>query len=159
MGIRDGKIAAISAEALRGRTMLDAKGLVVAPGFIDLHSHGQTPENYRFKAMDGVTTALEMEVGVSPVSLWYAAREGKALINFGATSGHLPARMAVMHDSGTLLPRDQAVERAATPREQRETLALVRRGLEEGALGIGVGIAYVPLASRAESFDVEIGRS
>ena len=154
IGIRDGKIAAISAEALRGRTVLDAKGLVVAPGFIDLHSHGQTPENYRFKAMDGVTTALEMEVGVSPVPPWYAAREGKALINFGATSGHLPARMAVMHDSGALLPRDKAVERAATPREQRETLELVRRGLEDGALGIGVGIAYIPLASRAEIVDL-----
>jgi len=154
IGIRDGKIAAVSVEALRGRTVLYAGGLVVAPGFIDLHSHGQTPENYRFKAMDGVTTALEMEVGVSPVPGWYAAREGKALINFGATSGHLPARMAVMHDSGTLLPRDRAVERAATPREQRETLALVRRGLEEGALGIGVGIAYIPLASRAEILDL-----
>jgi dihydroorotase len=154
IGIRDGKIAAVSVEALRGRTVLDAGGLVVAPGFIDLHSHGQTPENYRFKAMDGVTTALEMEVGVSPVPGWYAAREGKALINFGATSGHLPARMAVMHDSGTLLPRDRAVERAATPREQRETLALVRRGLEEGALGIGVAIAYIPLASRAEILDL-----
>ena len=71
-----------------------SSGLVVAPGFIDLHSHGQTPENYRFKARDGVTTALEMEVGVSPVPEWYRAREGKALINFGATSGHIPARMA-----------------------------------------------------------------
>lgn len=134
--------------------MLDAKGLVVAPGFIDLHSHGQTPENYRYKAMDGVTTALEMEVGVSPVPAWYASREGKALINFGASSGHLPARMAVMHDSGLLLPRDKAVERAATPAEQRETLALVRRGLEDGALGVGLGIAYVPLVSRAEILDL-----
>src|ERR1035441_250838 len=154
IGIRDGKVAAISAVALHGRTVLDAKGLVVAPGSIDLHSHGQTPENYRFKAMDGVTTALEMEVGVSPVSPWYAAREGKALVNFGASSGHLPARMAVMHDSGALLPHDKAVERAATPQEQREILALVRRGLEEGALGVGLGIAYVPLASRAEILDL-----
>src|ERR1700677_1688360 len=154
IGIRGGKVAAISTDALRGRTTLDAKGLVVAPGFIDLHSHGQTPENYRFKAMDGVTTALEMEVGVSPVSPWYAAREGKSLVNFGASSGHLPARMAVMHDRGTLLPRDKAVERAATPAEQRETLALVRRGLEEGALGLGMGIAYVPLVSRAEILDL-----
>jgi len=154
IGIRGDKIAAVSAEPLHGRAVLDAKGLVVAPGFIDLHSHGQTPENYRFKAMDGVTTALEMEVGVSPVSPWYAARQGKALVNFGASSGHLPARMAVMHDSGTLLPRDQAAERPATPEEQREILALVRRGLEEGALGIGLGIAYVPLASRAEILDL-----
>jgi len=154
VGIRAGKIAAISADGLQGRTTLDAKGLVVAPGFIDMHSHGQTPENYRYKAMDGVTTALEMEVGVSPVPAWYAAREGKALVNFGASAGHLPARMAVMHDSGTLLPRDKAVERAATPEEQRETLALVRRGLDDGALGIGVGIAYVPLVSRAEILDL-----
>ncbi len=154
VGITGGKIAAISAGALRGRTTLDAKGLAVAPGFIDLHSHGQTPENYRFKAMDGVTTALEMEVGVSPVPEWYAAREGKSLINFGASAGHLPARMAVMHDSGTLLPRDKAVERSATPQEQRETLDLVRRGLDDGALGIGVGIAYIPLVSRAEILDL-----
>ena len=154
VGIRAGKIAAISPETLHGRTELDAKGLIVSPGFIDLHSHGQTPENYRFKAMDGVTTALEMEVGVSPVSAWYAAREGKALVNFGASAGHLPARMAVMHDTGGLLPRDKAVERAATPAEQRETLALVRRGLEEGALGVGLGIAYIPLVSRAEILDL-----
>jgi len=154
IGVRDGKIAAISTDALRGRTVLDAAGLTVAPGFIDLHSHGQTPENYRFKAMDGVTTALEMEVGVSPVSRWYAAREGNALVNFGASSGHLPARMAVMHDTGGLLPRDKAVERAATPEEQRAILDLVRRGLEDGALGIGIGIAYVPLASRAEILDL-----
>jgi N-acyl-D-aspartate/D-glutamate deacylase len=154
VGIRGQKISAISARTLRGRTVFDAKGLVVAPGFIDLHSHGQTQENYRFKAMDGVTTALEMEVGASPVAPWYAAREGKSLINFGASSGHLPARMAVMHDSGTLLPRDKAVERAATPEEQRETLALVRRGLEEGALGVGMGIAYIPLVSRAEILDL-----
>jgi dihydroorotase len=154
IGIREGKIAAIAAEALRGRVVLDATGLVVSPGFIDLHSHGQTPENYRFKAMDGVTTALEMEVGVSNVPSWYAAREGKALVNFGASSGHLPARMAVMHDSGVLLPRDKAVERAATPEEQHEILAMVRRGLEGGALGIGMGIAYVPLVSRAEILDL-----
>jgi dihydroorotase len=154
VGIRAGKIAAVSAGPLSGGVVLDARGLVVAPGFIDLHSHGQTPENYRYKAMDGVTTALEMEVGVSPVSAWYAAREGKALINFGATSGHLPARMAVMHDTGKLLPRDKAVERAATAQEQHATLDLVRRGLEEGALGIGVGIAYVPLVSRTEILDL-----
>jgi N-acyl-D-aspartate/D-glutamate deacylase len=154
VGIRAGKIAAVSSQALDGRTVLDAKGLVVAPGFIDLHSHGQTPENYRYKAMDGVTTALEMEVGVSPVPEWYAAREGKALVNFGASAGHLPARMAVMHDTGGLLPRDNAVTRAATPEEQHETLALVQRGLDEGALGVGLGIAYVPLASRSEILDL-----
>ena len=98
VGIRNGKIAAISTRRLRGRTMIDAKGLVVAPGFINLHSHGQDDENYRYKARDGVTTAQEMEEGVSPVAAWYASREGKSLINFGATVGHIPAKMAVMKD-------------------------------------------------------------
>src|ERR1035441_8419473 len=125
IGILDGKIAAVSTAPLAAGTALttiDAEGLVVAPGFIDLHSHGQTPENYRFKARDGVTTALELEVGVSPVGAWYAERDGRALINYGATVGHIPARMAVLHDSGTFLPRDRAVARAATEEEFREIL-------------------------------------
>jgi dihydroorotase len=150
IGIRAGKIAAISETPIVGREILNVKGMVVAPGFIDLHSHGQTPENYRFKAKDGVTTALEMEVGVWPVKPWYAAREGKALINFGATSGELPARIAVMHDSGTLLPRDRAVERASTAEERRQIQEHVRQGLDDGALGVGMGIAYEPLAARDE---------
>jgi len=154
VGIRGTKIAAVSEAPLAGHTVVDVAGLVVAPGFIDLHSHGQTPENYRFKARDGVTTALEMEVGVSPVPEWYRAREGKALINFGASSGHIPARMAVMHDPGKLLPRGPAASRAATPAEQQQTYDLVRRGLDEGALGIGMGIAYVPLATRAEILNI-----
>lgn len=148
VGISGSRIAAVSASPLEGRTVLDVKGLVVTAGFIDLHSHGQTPENYGFKARDGVTTALEMEVGVNPVRSWYAAREGKALVNFGATSGHIPAAMAVMHDSGGLLPRDAAANRAPTPEEHRQILELVRQGLDEGALGIGMGIAYVPKVSR-----------
>jgi len=143
-------IAALSTEPLHGRVEIDATGLVVAPGFIDLHSHGQTPENYRYKAMDGVTTALELEVGASPVSSWYAARDGRSLINFGASSGHIPARMAVMKDTGGLLPRDAAMNRAASPQEQSEIEALVRKGLEEGGLGIGMGIAYTPTATPEE---------
>jgi len=144
------KIAALSTDPLRGRTEIDATGLVVAPGFIDLHSHGQTPENYRFKAMDGVTTALELEVGVSPLGDWYKAREGKSLIHFGASAGHIPARMTVMKDSGTLLPRDAAMNRAATADEQRAIEAAVRRDLDEGGLGMGMGITYTPTATPDE---------
>jgi cytosine/adenosine deaminase-related metal-dependent hydrolase len=154
IGIRGGRIAAISANALHGKTVIDARGLVVAPGFIDLHSHGQTPENYRFKARDGVTTALELEVGVWPVPSWYAAREGKALINFGASSGHIPASMAVLHDPGNLLPRGEAATRAPTPDEQREILAHIKQGLDDGALGVGIGIAYVPRDTREQILEV-----
>jgi len=154
VGINGGRIAAISASPLTGRTTVDVKGLVVTAGFIDLHSHGQDAENYAYKARDGVTTALELEVGVNPVAAWYAAREGRALVNFGATSGHIPARMAVMHDSGTLLPRDAAATRAATADERKQTYELVRQGLDEGALGIGMGIAYTPKASREEILEL-----
>lgn len=154
VAIKDGKIAAITASPLAGEIGINVQGLVVSPGFIDLHSHGQTPENYAFKARDGVTTALEMEIGVWPVPPWYASRKGKALINFGATSGHVPARMAVMHDTGTLLPRDNAANRAATTEERQEIYSRVRQGLNDGALGIGLGIAYVPKATREEILDL-----
>jgi dihydroorotase len=154
IGIRGGKIAEISQIPLTARRVIDAGGLMVAPGFIDLHSHGQTPEAYRFKARDGVTTALEMEVGVNPVAAWYRERQGKSLINYGATSGDIPARIAVMHDSGTLLPRDKATTRAATAEELRQVMDRLSKGLDDGALGIGMGIAYLPFESRAEVFEI-----
>jgi N-acyl-D-aspartate/D-glutamate deacylase len=150
VGITGHSIAAISSTALRGKLEVDATNLVIAPGFIDLHQHSQTPEDYGFKAMDGVTTALELEVGVSPVSEWYAARAGKSLINFGASAGHIPARMAIMHDSGGLLPRDAAMNRPATPEEQKAIASAVQKGLDEGGLGLGMGIVYTPTATPDE---------
>lgn len=154
IGIRSGKIAAVSATPLTGARTIEARGLVVAPGFIDLHSHGQTLENYRFKARDGVTSALEMEVGANPIDAWYRERAGHSPIHFGASSGDIPSRIAVMHDSSTFLPRDKAVERAATPAEQQQIRGLIRRGLQQGALGIGLGIAYIPHMSRAEVLEL-----
>ena len=150
IGITGNKIAAVSDRPLRGKVEVDASNLVIAPGFIDLHQHSQTPEAYGFKAADGVTTALELEVGVSPVSEWYAAREGKSIVNFGASSGHIAARMAVMHDSGGLLPRDAAMNRPATPAEQKAIESAVQKGLDEGALGLGMGITYTPTATPDE---------
>src|ERR1700682_3331324 len=152
IGINGKRIAAISTAPLRGKTEVDVRGLVVSPGFIDLHSHGQDDENYRYKARDGVTTALELEIGVSPVAEWYQAREGKALVNFGASSGHVPARMAVMHDTGDFLPRDEQAYRIATDEETLSIVNTVRRGLDDGAIGIGFGIAYVPTAPRQEIY-------
>jgi N-acyl-D-aspartate/D-glutamate deacylase len=154
VAINGNRIAAISAQPLTGRTTVDATGLVVSPGFIDLHSHGQDAENYRYKAMDGVTTALELEVGVWPVRQWYAAREGKALINFGASSGHIPARISVMKDTGTWLPRDNAVTAIATPAQQSEILKDVDEGLKQGGLGIGMGLAYTPTVSPEEALNL-----
>ena len=150
VGIRGGKIAAVSQDALQGKSVVEARGLVVTAGFIDLHQHGQTAENYAFKARDGVTTALEMEVGVSPVAPWYRQREGRSVINFGATVGHIPVRMAVLHDTGTFLPKDHAIDPPAAPEQLAEILSQLQEGLNEGALGIGMGPAYTPGATHDE---------
>jgi N-acyl-D-aspartate/D-glutamate deacylase len=150
IGITGNKIAAISEHPLEGKVEIDASGLVIAPGFIDLHQHAQTPEAYQFKAMDGVTTALELESGVSPVSEWYGAREGNSVINFGASSGHIHARMAIMKDTGGILPRDAAMNRPATAEEQKSIESVLQKGLDEGALGLGMGITYTPTATPDE---------
>jgi imidazolonepropionase-like amidohydrolase len=96
IGISNGTIKSISEKSMRGRTNVLATGLVTAPGFIDLHSHGQDDENYRFKAMDGVTTALELEMGASPVERAYAEteKEGRP-INYGFSVSWMTARTFV----------------------------------------------------------------
>jgi N-acyl-D-aspartate/D-glutamate deacylase len=150
VGITAGKIRALSTEPLKGKSTLDAKGLVVAPGFIDLHEHGQAPRNYQFQAHDGVTTSLELEVGTGDVDGWYAARENKSLINFGASIGHIPVRMQVMHDPGEFLPTGDAAHREATAQELVEINKGIRHGLQRGALAVGMGINYTEAATHDE---------
>lgn len=154
VGVRDGKIAVISSAAIQGRRTIDARGLVVAPGFIDLHEHGQKPENYRFQAHDGVTTSLELEAGAADVAAWYAEREGKSLINFGVSVGHIPTRMKVMKDPGAMLPTGDAAHRAATPAELEQIDQRIEAGLKQGALAVGMGINYTAAATRAEVLGV-----
>jgi N-acyl-D-aspartate/D-glutamate deacylase len=154
VGLRAGKIAAISTGAIQGRRTIDAKGLVVAPGFIDLHEHGQKPENYQFQAHDGVTSSLELEAGTADVAGWYAEREGKSLINFGVSVGHIPTRMRVMKDPGTWLPTGDAAHRAATDAELAQIDQRIEAGLKQGALAVGMGINYTAAASRGEVLNV-----
>ena len=154
VGIANGHIQTISEEPLSGRETLDASGLVVAPGFIDMHSHGQDAENYRFKVMDGVTTALELERGVADIEHWYAEREGKTLIHYGASIGHTPVRMAVMKDPGAFLPTGDAANRAASEAEIEEMKRRIDEGLRRGAPGVGFGIMYTPSATRWEILEM-----
>jgi N-acyl-D-aspartate/D-glutamate deacylase len=150
IGLQGGRIAVITADALIGRDTVDARGLVVAPGFIDLHAHGQTPETYRFQGLDGVTTALELELGTGDVAAWYGEREPGQLINYGVSIGHIKVRMAVMHDSGTVFPVADGAHRAATPAEISEITKRIEAGLREGAVSIGAGFTYTPAATREE---------
>ncbi len=174
VGLIDGRIAAVSAEPLRGAMELDAAGMVVAPGFIDLHAHGQTYEANVYQAHDGVTTALELESGAPDVAKWIAARRGKALINFGATVAHGQLRLRAMPKLAGLLDKFRAAEPGEEPKltsaERRllgqaryealdeagieKLTSLLRKGLEEGALGVGMPHGYFPGADNAEIFRV-----
>jgi len=150
IGLTGGRIAIITTEPISGRDTVDARGLVVAPGFIDIHAHGQTPETYRFYALDGVTTALELELGTSDVAAWYREREGGERINYGVSIGNIKVRMAVMHDSGTRMPVSDGAYRAASPAQIGEIAQRIEIGLREGAVDIGAGFPYTPAATRDE---------
>src|SRR5882724_6039991 len=150
VGISGGQIRAISSEALKGKQTIDAKGLVVAPGFIDMHEHGQEPRNYQFQARDGVTSSLELEAGTADVDAWYAQREGKALINFGVSVGHIPVRMKVIGDPGKMLPSGDAAHKAASAEQIAAMRGLIEKGLRSGALSVGMGINYTEAASHEE---------
>ncbi len=154
VGIADGIVRTISEGSLQGQEAIDAAGLVVAPGFIDLHSHGQDRENYEIQAMDGVTTALELELGTGDVDAWYALREGNALVNFGASAGHIPVRMDVMSDPGDFLPVGDAASRASSDSEVEEVKRRIEAGLNRGALAVGFGLQYTPATSRWEVLEV-----
>ncbi len=149
VGIRGGRIEIVSEAPLEGTRVIDASGLVVAPGFIDLHRHGQDEASYRLAVRDGVTTALELELGVPDVAGWYAAREGGQLVNYGASIGHLGARAVALGDPVTGIG-GASTRRAASAAELEELERLLRVGLAQGAVGVGVGAAYTPGAGMDE---------
>jgi len=164
VAVTDGQIVAIGGGG-EARDTLDAAGLVVAPGFIDLHAHGQDSVSNRLQAHDGVTTALEMEIGVYPVAEWIASREGRALINYGATVSHPGARIKLLTglDVGHFAtappgsPEErsfgsEAVYDSLSDGQIVELTGLISQGLDEGGLGIGFGITYTPGASRSEIY-------
>ncbi len=150
IGITNGTIQTITTKSLKGRMTINARGLVVSPGFIDLHQQGQDLENYRVKIMDGVTTALDLENGTADVDHWYAERESKALINYGVSVGHVPVRMNVMRDSGKSVPIGYAAHRAASETELEQLKQQIEHGLKSGAVAVGFLIQYTPAASRRE---------
>jgi N-acyl-D-aspartate/D-glutamate deacylase len=158
VGIRDGKIARISAAPLSGRRVIHATGLVVAPGFIDLHQHGQELESQRVKAFDGVTTALEMEIGAPDVTQFLNSKQGHSLINYGTTASHVAARALVFGSplpNGTILPQSgPATDLPATPEQIERIQQRLRDELDAGGLGVGIGIQYTPGATRLEVIDM-----
>jgi len=166
VGVSGGKITRISTEALTGKRVLPARGLVVAPGFIDLHQHGQELASQKVKAFDGVTTALEMEIGVPDVERFLREKEGHSIIHYGTTASHLAARAAAfgvpLHDDAILPNTGPATNQAATAEQLAAIKSRLNQQLDAGALGVGLGIQYAPGASRSEiiqMFRLAVGRN
>jgi dihydroorotase len=175
VGIRGETVVAISETPLQGATVVDATGLVVAPGFIDMHAHGQSNRANEFQAMDGVTTALELESGVPSVAAYLGARTGDAVLNFGASVSMGAARTSVMPQYREEFERAyEAFAREATAENRREAQRVsglgnydelapalygalhekLRQGMARGALGIGMAHQYYPGASHDEIYRV-----
>jgi dihydroorotase len=172
VGVAGGSIVAVSETPLSERlkpegVLIDARGLIVAPGFIDLHAHGQTNRANEFQARDGVTTALELEGGVAAVSDWVRERTGRALLNFGASVSHGTLRVHAMPQYAEKVKTLGSSAEAEAERELRDALyeplpeeqtqamyQLLEKGLREGGLGIGMPHQYYPGADRREIFRV-----
>jgi dihydroorotase len=171
VGIIQNRISAISSEPLKGKQTVDVSGLVVAPGFIDLHVHGRSNQEQEYQLHDGLTTALELEWGIENLKEWYASRQSKALINYGAsvcwpyerfkalsvdkkTENEL--REASLKGVSTLAGMQDKIQHTYAINLQGDqlnaTLQNIKNSLSEGGIGIGVPIGYLPHTNPAEMY-------
>jgi len=178
VGIRGDRIVEISERPLSGTILIEAKGLVVSPGFIDLHAHGQTNDAHKYQVMDGVTTALEMEGGVAFYREWIETKKGNSIVNYGGTAPHGFLRASAMDSNLKIAKKmanqvkkeglnleglagklfDEALASASykpmTQKEIDRSHQLMESYLKAGALGIGVPVGYYPGATAGEIFQV-----
>ena len=158
VGIDGDAITAVG-DRLESATTVDVGGLVVAPGFVDLHSHAQTLPGRRLQACDGVTTALDLEAGRAPVALAYADEANRGSpINYGFSASWAAARMHAIGDVpldgsaaaifGGLVGPDW--QQAASAPQLARILDQIETDLTAGAIGVGVLIGYTPGVDPAE---------
>ena len=148
--VRGDRIVAVTDASVTADRVIDAAGLVVAPGFIDiLAGITPSPEPQRYKVKDGVTTVIQMHGGPVNTDGWYRSIEAEgSLVNYGTTVGHAAIRGAARVTDG---------RRPASQDELAVMRQIAARAIRDGALGIGFGINYVPGSSYEEivaMFDV-----
>jgi len=164
VGVTDGTVAIITEEMIEGRETIDATGLVVAPGFIDMHNHNvAAPFGQKLALLDGVTTPMELEAGVYPIDEWYAALEGRCRSNYGASVGTIPVRENIFNQGYTSrfagdflfdmqVPGETHTSmkwstQIATAEEIEKIGKLLEEGLRQGAVGIGHCPGYMEFGS------------
>ncbi|WP_116364826.1 amidohydrolase family protein [Parahaliea mediterranea] len=164
VGIEDGRIVAVSSEPLEAERIIDAGGRVVAPGFIDMHAHGQSILGGRVQALDGVTTALDLEAGSLPIADFYAQAgiEGRP-INYGVSVNWAYARIAVFQQTQPEANPGWFFEHFGSLEWQRDLADdtqlqavsdMVEQGIREGGLGVGVLLGYAPGTGRHEYYQI-----
>ncbi|WP_165954332.1 amidohydrolase family protein [Seongchinamella unica] len=167
VGVKNGKIAVITEKALSGKETIDATGHIVAPGFIDIHSHtSNIPLGQKLHLRDGVTTPLDMESGAYPVDLWYELLEGKSQTNYGATVSAAGIREQLSNpdyktSTGSILldafdPHtdsmfDMSVSSFLPSKEQIDAMEdMIEEGISQGGLGIGIPVGYMTRGTTSE---------
>jgi Amidohydrolase family len=156
----DGVVASVGPDIeTPDASVVDVSGLVVGPGFVDLHSHVHSVAGQWLQAMDGVTTSLDLEAGLTPIARAYdeAARVGRPL-NYGFSASWASVRALVLlglEPDASLLTILKLVgnpewQRSSSPRERARWLAMLETELADGALGIGVLMGYAPRTEPAE---------
>ncbi len=164
VGINNGFITEISTEALEGTRVIDATGHVVAPGFVDYHSHGQEPYAFRLYARDGVTTAMDLELGAYGIDDFYDYWDKEtAILNYGTSASHAFARIAVLDgvDPGRSPVYNGAIGAAMKdgalfktkvydPLDEPAILDAVEKGLKRGAIGISYPLGYYTVVGSPE---------
>jgi len=167
VGIKDGKIVAITKDAIKGKETINAKGHVVAPGFIEGHQHATDQFSRKVNLRDGLTTMMDFEAGAGDIAKWYADAEGKTQSNYGMVVLATLARVSVLdgpeiaasgNDMGELFRTVVGAAAAKAQKEGRkpgwsstlpnkeqmtEIMRLVDEGLRQGALGVGVPVGYM----------------
>ena len=137
--------------------MIDAQGMVVAPGFIDLNTYEHGDPFFRLRAADGVTSVLALEAGAVDVSAYYRGLNGKAIIHYGTAIDHKSSRLLaagvelelVNGEVVTGISRD-INDRALNQAELEKLAEFIETGLREGAVAVGFGIEYSPGATQEE---------
>ena len=175
VGIKDGRIQAITKQRITGKETIDATGLVVAPGFIDTHFHSVDVFATKMALRDGVTTGMDLEQGATQVGQWYALKQKEGWqVNFGTTSSLMLTRLLV-HDPEVKVdgPLDLAnagpavngsakdgVQGWSVTRsnldQMNKIVSLLDEDLRQGAIGVGVGSAYMANGlTTYEQFEVQ----
>ena len=175
IAINGRKIAIISTQPLLGVETIDASGLVISPGFIDLHSHALSKLGQKLQAMDGVTTALELEAGVYPIDALPEILGAAPIINYGASTGHLSIRQRVIEklykphlltpaeplsslgltvNNEPLSQANSAFTQVASKQQLDTIKTYLQQGIDDGGLGIGLLLDYLKTAVSEEELEM-----